>query len=603
MEVMMKRLMTMLIALVCFVLFATTAYTQAPTITWPEWGPEHQVDVPPNTPILTYEEGDRWAPNANEPTIGRDGDLKDFFYQEDDEYVYFKLVMHPEADVRQMRLNSDMYNTNTGWVHIYLSVDPQPALDWHDTTGLTYGWYQSGYDYYFTLFPIDSTFMSQTGYQATLREHLHNTNAFAFEQWQGDTGLGVIVEWNENYNEVQAALEKRALQNPQNLEDFELQVFSAAMVNVDYTAVGYARTNARYAQTTSYRGYLLEWTEAVVIEEPIEPITITWPEWGPEHQVDVPPNTPILTYEEGDRWAPNANEPTIGRDGDLKDFFYQEDDEYVYFKLVMHPEADVRQMRLNSDMYNTNTGWVHIYLSVDPQPALDWHDTTGMTYGWYQSGYDYYFTLFPIDSTFMSQTGYQATLREHLHNTNAFAYEQWQGDTGLGVIVEWNENYNEAQAALEKRALQNPQNLEDLELQVFFAAMVNVDYTAVGYARTNARYAQTTSYRGYLLEWTEVAVNVDDAYPSLPENFELSQNYPNPFNPQTTIDFTVPGTSHIFLEVYDILGRKVATLVDDIKMIGKYSVTFDASNLPSGIYFYSLRGDNFQNTKRMVLLK
>jgi len=90
---------------------------------------------------------------------------------------------------------------------------------------------------------------------------------------------------------------------------------------------------------------------------------------------------------------------------------------------------------------------------------------------------------------------------------------------------------------------------------------------------------------------------------ALPTKYSLGQNYPNPFNPSTQISYNVPARSHVTLTVFNILGVKVATLVDADKAAGKYNVVFDASNLTSGVYFYRLQSGNFLQTKKMVLLK
>lgn len=88
-----------------------------------------------------------------------------------------------------------------------------------------------------------------------------------------------------------------------------------------------------------------------------------------------------------------------------------------------------------------------------------------------------------------------------------------------------------------------------------------------------------------------------------PDNFELSQNYPNPFNPVTIISYNIPYTAMVELNIYNILGKEVATLVNEIQETGVYNVSFDASKLSSGVYFYELKAGNFNARKKMVLIK
>jgi len=106
------------------------------------------------------------------------------------------------------------------------------------------------------------------------------------------------------------------------------------------------------------------------------------------------------------------------------------------------------------------------------------------------------------------------------------------------------------------------------------------------------------------------AVDVRSNKMEIPENFNLSQNYPNPFNPSTTIKYSIPtddvnfaSTINVILRVYDTLGKEVATLVNEVQQPGIYEVRFNASNLTSGIYFYSLSSGNKILTKKCLLLK
>ena len=90
---------------------------------------------------------------------------------------------------------------------------------------------------------------------------------------------------------------------------------------------------------------------------------------------------------------------------------------------------------------------------------------------------------------------------------------------------------------------------------------------------------------------------------SLPEKFSLTQNYPNPFNPTTNIKFRIPENGFVTLKIYDLIGREVATLLNEEKLSGNYEVKFNGSNLSSGVYFYRLTAGTFTTTKQMILLR
>ena len=90
---------------------------------------------------------------------------------------------------------------------------------------------------------------------------------------------------------------------------------------------------------------------------------------------------------------------------------------------------------------------------------------------------------------------------------------------------------------------------------------------------------------------------------TIPVEYALSQNYPNPFNPTTKINFALPKSGLVSMKVYDILGKEVATLVNEVKNAGSYTVDFNASSLTSGVYFYKVSVNGFSEVKKMLLLK
>ncbi|MBI4548237.1 MAG: SBBP repeat-containing protein [Ignavibacteriae bacterium] len=105
------------------------------------------------------------------------------------------------------------------------------------------------------------------------------------------------------------------------------------------------------------------------------------------------------------------------------------------------------------------------------------------------------------------------------------------------------------------------------------------------------------------IKYVQIPVSVQDDAGELPREFSLAENFPNPFNPSTTIRFELPRLSHVSLKIYNILGQEVATLVDELRPAGVFTVEWNAGFHPSGVYFYRLRAGSFIETKKLVLLR
>jgi hypothetical protein len=124
-------------------------------------------------------------------------------------------------------------------------------------------------------------------------------------------------------------------------------------------------------------------------------------------------------------------------------------------------------------------------------------------------------------------------------------------------------------------------------------------------------YAPVSRNRLKYCRISDFLVGVEENH-AAPAEFALHQNYPNPFNPTTTIRFQIPSSKlgfgiwnleFVSMKVFDVLGREVATLVNEVKAPGEYSVVFDGTNLPSGVYFYRLTAGGFTETRRMIVIR
>jgi len=122
------------------------------------------------------------------------------------------------------------------------------------------------------------------------------------------------------------------------------------------------------------------------------------------------------------------------------------------------------------------------------------------------------------------------------------------------------------------------------------------------------RFTVNAGYKDPTREWDSrevdiVVTAIGDNQSSLPEYFQLGQNYPNPFNPTTAIEYSIPVRSQVTVKVYDLRGRKVATLVDGFEEPGTKTVTFDANGIASGVYLYRLQAGAHTETKHLVVMR
>ncbi|MEO6694199.1 MAG: T9SS type A sorting domain-containing protein, partial [Ignavibacteria bacterium] len=105
------------------------------------------------------------------------------------------------------------------------------------------------------------------------------------------------------------------------------------------------------------------------------------------------------------------------------------------------------------------------------------------------------------------------------------------------------------------------------------------------------------------VKWSQIITNISTVSNQIPDGYKLYQNYPNPFNPSTNIQFDLPKDNFATVKIYDLLGKEVTTLINEYKKAGSYVISFNGNNLSSGIYYYSIETGNFNQVRKMILIK
>ena len=189
--------------------------------------------------------------------------------------------------------------------------------------------------------------------------------------------------------------------------------------------------------------------------------------------------------------------------------------------------------------------------------------------------------------------GYQWS-RIHLRNPNNGAAVSADTSVSLINVAHW--NFLMTGAYNNRSGGRSPGNASG------YASTYDVQFDAQGNLYSQSYYGWTVEKWGYNGS-LPIITSVEEVSDRVPEGFSLLQNYPNPFNPATTIEFSLVEAGYVSLKVYDLLGKEVATLASEERPAGSFRVRFDARDLPSGTYFYTLRSGARTETKRMLLVK
>jgi hypothetical protein len=349
-------------------------------------------------------------------------------------------------------------------------------------------------------------------------------------------------------------------------------------------------------------------------------------DWDESMRLDVAPNNTqgrSLFFDQGDPYSPGIlyghPDPNFKVNIDLGPVYAHDDANNLYLRATLNPLANVSAISTDTSIHGGATFFV--FLTLDPDSnVVDTltgirGDSTGLSYaGTWCSAYDMFTQLFPADSAAEVNTNGQQYMWQH----NLLPGAEWGwgtmeesvADTTIGILVAWNGDNNEVECAIPKSIFASPKYLSRPGLQegdslgIWFHFQENTSpWWGNFICNSTAGWSRGSAY-GLIYKWKQTygSVGVEESE-ILPSEYSLAQNYPNPFNPATRIEYNIPKSEHVVLKITDIIGREVATLVDGVQEAGAHTVVFNAENLTSGTYFYTIEAGNFSKTNKMIFLK
>ena len=640
----------------CTLLLSTSAYAQAPITVdgdMSDWTDEMRLDVEPNSPMVDWFDGvigenllrDNSPANPDDLEYMVDSNITGLFVTDDDMYLYVRILLNSRADIRRMipgteQYDAEMYPVNQH-LSLNMSVDPDLFSDFADTTGMTWGWYYNGIDMLVSLLPDFDTYAGESSYEVSIQEHFQDGNGHSFDVYSRRPDLTANVAWNTEFNQLEVAIPKSVLLQPVNLPNFadengEFVTFMiAAGARNSFTDNDW--WSQRIANNLDIAGYVYtygtEWNGQDPYPAPVELVEIEGAigidgdlaDWTDDMRLDVEPNNPIVTWHDGipgvnllrDNSPANPNDLDYMVDANVAALYVTDDENYLFVRVDMNERADVRRMfpgteQYNEEMYPANSH-LTLNMSLDPDLFADFADTTGMTWGWYYNGIDMIVSLYPNDPEYADSTGFDVPIQEHHQDGNGHSFSAYSRRPELGARLAWNEEWNKVEIAIPKAALLQPAHLENYaDENGEFVTFMIASGARNAFADNDwwsQRIANNLDVAGFVYTYG-TPWSGEEPFPTsielvseIANSFQLEQNYPNPFNPTTNIRFSLPESQNVTIKVYDILGREIATLANGLMSAGSYNVPFNAMNLSSGVYLYTVQAGTRIMTGKMMLAK
>ncbi|GEM_PF-1808433 len=565
---MMRRLFTILfISLWAGFLFAQTITIDGDMS---DWDASMQMDVPPNEVEGIGDSIDIDWDGTLDGVINPALDVKDLYVTHDDDYLYVRI------DINENGTFSDLLSMVDGGMQASLELFIDTDCD--TSTGLTWGWWYTSGDYWINL----SVPYGWPGFEVP---HKYGINKFTGSsgtdsQWEPLPDDSCLVATNLDDNKMEVAIPRAALGETNG--DYEST--GILSLNEDPTAgwnadivpndIGSRRNVYRYGR------------KAVVVDGDVS-------EWTEAERFDVAPNEEEGIQDSVDYGWDGTMDDVINPALDIQDVWVSHDDEYLYIRL------DINEDGTFSDLDNMvdNEGakaLIQLYFDTD----LD--SSTGLTWGYWLNGGDYYVNV-------TNPHGNPGLESSHAYGilkfTGANGNDEQYVETGDSCMVVRNLDDNKMEIAVPRAAIGETNGENESTGILVLSEDPTHDWVNDVVPNDDGSFRDVYNYGRPLGDLTGISTRRMQ-----PGSFTLDQNYPNPFNPTTNISYSIEKSQKITLTIYNVLGQQVRTLVSGQQMAGSHTLTWNGRNdlglnVPSGIYFYSLRGSDRILTKKMILIR
>ncbi len=561
----MKRLFVMLAIVAVSSLWAQPVVIDGD---FSEWDPSWLVDVNPTPQPEGLHDH---AVDPNNPAKYVDTDMHQIYVTDDSNFIYFYITFNDSADLYRL-MDSTLYSGEAA-VSIFMDTD----LD--SSTGLTWGWWAAGYDFYATVTHTDSgvggVLPDAYGLYAYVDPSQHPN--WGFGDALPDTPI-TAISIDEPYNALEAAIPKSAI------PDLGGSIYFLVVTQEQDNPWG-----GDYAPNEDVCGYGVYKYDFQNLPNAGITIDGDFSDWA-----DVTPmGAPLALYNEDEALHDHSVDSTNLTkyvDTDMNEIYYTSDDQYLYFYINFNDSADLYRLR-DSLLYN-GEAYVALYIDTDNDSA------TGLTWGWWISGFDFMAAVTHTDpvtaswgSTLPDVFGLYAYTIDSLHP--GWGFTGPLSDTALWAIS-IDEPYNGIEFAIPRSAIPS---LPTSGVVPILAVVQEQDNPWGGDYYPDAG---KLGYQKAYIDLTPQFISEDVVTPS-PGNRMLNVT-PSVIYSRSTVSFSVPVSMDVTLSLYDATGRFVRTIYSGRVSAGNHSVRFVPSVKP-GVYFLNLSGEGLNLTSRIVVVR